>query len=121
MMQAVVFHGPYKVAVEQRPIPKVQNPEDIVVKVGYTALCGRYETNHTCTDIGTDFLLVSCTCSVAWSLQALASLWAMSLWERLLRWAVLLRLSRRVIGLSLHLPLHGQYIENGLDTYVSMR
>ncbi|KAJ5236310.1 Alcohol dehydrogenase superfamily zinc-type [Penicillium chrysogenum] len=40
MMQAVVFHGPYKVAVEQRPIPKVQNPEDIVVKVGYTALCG---------------------------------------------------------------------------------
>ncbi|CAG7944546.1 unnamed protein product [Penicillium nalgiovense] len=40
MMQAVVFHGPYKVAVEQRPIPKVQNPEDIVVKVRYTALCG---------------------------------------------------------------------------------
>ncbi|KAJ5773480.1 Alcohol dehydrogenase superfamily zinc-type [Penicillium paradoxum] len=40
MMQAVVFHGPYKVAVEQRPIPKVQNPEDVVVKVGYTALCG---------------------------------------------------------------------------------
>lgn len=43
MMQAVVFHGPYKVAVEQRPIPKVQNPEDIVVKVRYTALCGRWD------------------------------------------------------------------------------
>lgn len=43
MMQAVVFHGPYKVAIEQRPIPKVQNPEDIVVKVGYTALCGRWD------------------------------------------------------------------------------
>jgi D-arabinose 1-dehydrogenase-like Zn-dependent alcohol dehydrogenase len=41
MMQAVVFHGPYKVAVEQRPIPKVQDPEDVVVKVVYTALCGR--------------------------------------------------------------------------------
>ncbi|KAI2717800.1 hypothetical protein DTO013E5_7393 [Penicillium roqueforti] len=40
MMQAVVFHGPYKVAVEQRPIPKVQDPEDVIVKVGYTALCG---------------------------------------------------------------------------------
>ncbi|KAJ5789696.1 Alcohol dehydrogenase superfamily zinc-type [Penicillium psychrosexuale] len=37
---AVVFHGPYKVAVEQRPIPKVQDPEDVIVKVGYTALCG---------------------------------------------------------------------------------
>jgi threonine dehydrogenase-like Zn-dependent dehydrogenase len=29
------------VAVERRPIPKVRDPEDIVIKVGYTALCGR--------------------------------------------------------------------------------
>lgn len=48
MMQAVVFNGPYKVAVEQRPIPKVQNPEDIVVKVGYTALCGRWALYLSC-------------------------------------------------------------------------
>jgi threonine dehydrogenase-like Zn-dependent dehydrogenase len=41
MMQAVVFHEPYKVAVEQRPIPTVQEPEDVVIKVTYTALCGR--------------------------------------------------------------------------------
>ncbi|KAJ6092725.1 hypothetical protein N7486_008014 [Penicillium sp. IBT 16267x] len=40
MMQAVVFHEPYKVAVEQRPIPTVQDPEDVVIKVTYTALCG---------------------------------------------------------------------------------
>jgi hypothetical protein len=40
-MQAVVFHGPYKVAVERRPMPKVRDPQDIVIKVGYTALCGR--------------------------------------------------------------------------------
>lgn len=40
-MQAVVFKEPFKVAVEQRPIPTVQDPEDIVVKVAYTALCGR--------------------------------------------------------------------------------
>ncbi|GLI73737.1 hypothetical protein PoHVEF18_001958 [Penicillium ochrochloron] len=39
-MQAVVFKEPFKVAVEQRPIPTVQDPEDIVVKVAYTALCG---------------------------------------------------------------------------------
>jgi threonine dehydrogenase-like Zn-dependent dehydrogenase len=42
-MQAVVFKEPFKVAVEQRPIPTVQGPEDIVVKVKYTALCGRYD------------------------------------------------------------------------------
>ncbi|PLN76367.1 GroES-like protein [Aspergillus taichungensis] len=39
-MRAVVFHEPYKVAVEERPIPAIQDPEDIIVKVRYTALCG---------------------------------------------------------------------------------
>ena len=40
-MKAVVFHGPLKVALEDRPIPKIQEPTDVVVKVAYTALCGR--------------------------------------------------------------------------------
>ncbi|KAL4991065.1 chaperonin 10-like protein [Aspergillus falconensis] len=39
-MRAVVFKGPYKVAVEERPIPHIQHPEDIIVKATYTALCG---------------------------------------------------------------------------------
>lgn len=41
-MQAVVFKGVHEVVVEQRPIPKIQQPTDITVKVGYTALCGRF-------------------------------------------------------------------------------
>jgi threonine dehydrogenase-like Zn-dependent dehydrogenase len=41
-MRAVVFKGPHQVAVEERPIPKIQDPRDIIVKVTYTALCGRY-------------------------------------------------------------------------------
>ncbi len=41
-MRAVVFKGPYKIAVEERPLPKIQDPQDIIVKVDYTALCGRY-------------------------------------------------------------------------------
>lgn len=41
-MKAVIFKGPMEVAVEERPIPKIQVPTDIIVKVGYTALCGRY-------------------------------------------------------------------------------
>ena len=40
-MKAVVFHGPMKVALEDRPIPKIQDPTDVIVKVAYTALCGR--------------------------------------------------------------------------------
>ncbi|GIJ99275.1 hypothetical protein Aspvir_001405 [Aspergillus viridinutans] len=39
-MRGVVFHGPFKVAVEERPVPKIQDPADIVLKVTYTALCG---------------------------------------------------------------------------------
>lgn len=41
-MRAVVFKGPYEVTVEDRPIPKVSEETDIIVKVNYTALCGRY-------------------------------------------------------------------------------
>ncbi|KAF4332160.1 formaldehyde dehydrogenase [Fusarium beomiforme] len=39
-MKAVVFHGPYKVSVQERPIPEIQSPQDIIVKVNMTALCG---------------------------------------------------------------------------------
>ncbi|KAL2852359.1 chaperonin 10-like protein [Aspergillus pseudodeflectus] len=39
-MRAVVFNGPYKVSVDNRPLPQVQHPEDIIVKATYTALCG---------------------------------------------------------------------------------
>ncbi|KAI9932978.1 hypothetical protein ASPWEDRAFT_220136 [Aspergillus wentii DTO 134E9] len=39
-MRAVVFKGPYEVAVEDRPYPKIQKPTDVVLKVSSTALCG---------------------------------------------------------------------------------
>jgi len=39
-MKAVIFHGPYKVAVEERPIPKIKEPTDIIIKVDFSALCG---------------------------------------------------------------------------------
>ncbi|PKS12901.1 hypothetical protein jhhlp_000241 [Lomentospora prolificans] len=39
-MLAVVFDGPYKVSVQERPIPTVENEEDIVIKVSASGLCG---------------------------------------------------------------------------------
>lgn len=39
-MKAVIFDGPGKVSVQDRPIPKIQEETDIVVEVTYTALCG---------------------------------------------------------------------------------
>ena len=40
-MKAVVFKEPYVIAIEDRPIPKIKDQTDIIVKVMYTALCGR--------------------------------------------------------------------------------
>ena len=39
-MRAVVFKEPHVVAVEDRPIPQIEEPTDVIVKVMYTALCG---------------------------------------------------------------------------------
>lgn len=39
-MKAVVFKGPHKVVVEDRPIPTIKDDTDIIVAVEFTALCG---------------------------------------------------------------------------------
>ena len=40
MMKAVIFKEPHRVEIEDRPIPKIKEPTDIIVKVVYSALCG---------------------------------------------------------------------------------
>ena len=40
-MKAVVFKGTLKVEIEDRPIPKIIDDTDIIIKVKYSALCGR--------------------------------------------------------------------------------
>ena len=39
-MRAVVYKGPYKVAVEQVPDPKIQHPNDAIVRITSTCICG---------------------------------------------------------------------------------
>lgn len=39
-MKAVVFHGPHDVRVEERPMPKVVEDSDVILKVKYSGLCG---------------------------------------------------------------------------------
>lgn len=39
-MRAVILKEPYNVAVEDRPIPRVKEPTDVVVRVQYSGLCG---------------------------------------------------------------------------------
>lgn len=40
-MKAVVFKGTLDVKLEDRPIPKIIDPTDMIIKVKYSALCGR--------------------------------------------------------------------------------
>lgn len=39
-MKAVVYDGPRKVSLQDRPIPTIRDQTDIIVEVTYTALCG---------------------------------------------------------------------------------
>jgi glutathione-independent formaldehyde dehydrogenase len=39
-MRAVVYKGPFKVEVEDVPDPRIQHPNDVIVRVTSTAICG---------------------------------------------------------------------------------
>jgi glutathione-independent formaldehyde dehydrogenase len=39
-MKAVVYKEPYKVAVEEVPDPRLQHPNDVIVRITSTAICG---------------------------------------------------------------------------------
>lgn len=39
-MRAMVYRGPYKIRVEEKDVPKVEHPNDAIVKVTLAAICG---------------------------------------------------------------------------------
>ena len=39
-MKAVNYQGAFKVKVEEVPMPKIEHPDDIIVKVTTAAICG---------------------------------------------------------------------------------
>ena len=39
-MQAMVYRGPYKVRVEEKDIPTIEHPNDVIVRVTLAAICG---------------------------------------------------------------------------------
>ncbi|PPF79336.1 glutathione-dependent formaldehyde dehydrogenase [Subtercola sp. Z020] len=39
-MQAMVYRGPYKIRVEEKNIPKIEHPNDAIVRVTRAAICG---------------------------------------------------------------------------------
>ncbi|KZT59606.1 alcohol dehydrogenase GroES-like domain-containing protein [Calocera cornea HHB12733] len=39
-MKAVVYKKPYQVAVEEKPKPKIEHPNDVIIKITTSAICG---------------------------------------------------------------------------------
>lgn len=39
-MQAITFNGPHDISTETKPIPKLSKPQDVIIKVRYSGLCG---------------------------------------------------------------------------------
>jgi threonine dehydrogenase-like Zn-dependent dehydrogenase len=47
-MKAVNYQGPFKVTVEEVPKPKIEHPDDVIVKVTTAAICGS-DLHMVCT------------------------------------------------------------------------
>ena len=58
-MKAMVYRGPYKVRVEEKDIPKIEHPNDAIVRVTRAAICGSdlhlYHGMMPDTRVGTTF------------------------------------------------------------------
>ena len=58
-MQAMVYRGPYKIRVEEKDIPRIEHPNDAIVRVQVAAICGSdlhlYHGMMPDTRIGTTF------------------------------------------------------------------
>ena len=39
-MKALVYHGPNAISWEEKPLPSIQNPSDVIVRISKTTLCG---------------------------------------------------------------------------------
>ena len=39
-MKALVYHGPRDVQIDDKPHPSIQHPEDVILRVTSTAICG---------------------------------------------------------------------------------
>ena len=58
-MRAMVYRGPYKIRVEEKDIPRIEHPNDAIVRVSLAAICGSdlhlYHGMLPDTRVGTTF------------------------------------------------------------------
>lgn len=56
LTKVTVFNGPYNVSVENRLVPSIRAPTDIIVKVSYAAICVREKGLQVFVSTEVDFL-----------------------------------------------------------------
>lgn len=81
MMKAVVLKKERQVVLEQRPIPAIEGPGEVLVKVEFSGLCGRYVDGDTYCLTFTDYIslvAVIFTCIGEQKIAVTISFWAMS-------------------------------------------
>ncbi|MER2137577.1 MAG: alcohol dehydrogenase catalytic domain-containing protein, partial [Arthrobacter sp.] len=58
-MEAMVYRGPYKVRVEEKDMPRIEHPNDAIIRVTLAAICGSdlhlYHGLMPDTRVGTTF------------------------------------------------------------------
>ncbi|WP_022882890.1 zinc-dependent alcohol dehydrogenase [Gryllotalpicola ginsengisoli] len=58
-MKAMVYRGPYRIEVEEKPMPRIEHPNDAIVRVTLAAICGSdlhlYHGMMPDTRVGTTF------------------------------------------------------------------
>jgi len=45
-MKAVHYKGPFKVAIEEIPLPKIEHPDDVIIKVTTSCICGEHRESQ---------------------------------------------------------------------------
>ena len=60
-MKAVHYEGPFKVSVKEIGLPKIQHPDDVIVKVTTAAICGSDLHMYVYTQFCKQLVLTECT------------------------------------------------------------
>ena len=60
-MKAVHYEGPFKVSVKEIELPKIQHPDDVIVKVTTAAICGSDLHMYVHVHFGKQRILTRCT------------------------------------------------------------
>lgn len=61
-MKALFYDGPFKVSVKETDMPKIKHPDDVIIKVTTSCICGSKYTVNTSEDAFVEYVLLTSKC-----------------------------------------------------------